>query len=183
GETVQQVVGGEVQDKGLSVRQQARKRLAFGDGRSFDEAEEQAILVVRQQFAFPADLSAPRGPVGDVGDQVRLLCDDAHGIGGNRPGHELIGEMQPGIGDFQEGEDVVRAVLLEEEIIEIRVAQFPRVHEQPRDLAFRQVKAVLPDVPVLKVTVFLDLDVVRKGRKVALESSEDSKNDKGDLTL
>src|SRR2546426_11912569 len=82
GETVQQVVGGEVQDKGLSVRQQARKRLAFGDGRSLDEPEEQAILVVRQQFAFPADLSAPRGPVGDVGDQAGLLCDDAHGIGG-----------------------------------------------------------------------------------------------------
>src|SRR5207245_5488822 len=91
--------------------------------------------------------------------------------------------MQPGIGDFQQGEDVVRAVLLEEEIIKIRVVQFPRVHEQPRDLAFRQVKAVLPDVPVLKVTVFLDLDVVRKGRKVALESCEDYKNDKGDLTL
>src|SRR5437870_12089442 len=91
--------------------------------------------------------------------------------------------MQPGIGDFQQGEDVVRAVLLEEEIIEIRVVQFPRVHQQPRDLDFRQVQAVLPDVPVLKVSVFLDLDIVRKGREVALEPSEDSENGKGDLTL
>src|SRR3989475_11737676 len=91
--------------------------------------------------------------------------------------------MQPGIGDFQEGEDVVRTVLLEEEIIEIGVVQFPRVHEQPRDLAFRQVQAVLPDVPVLKVAVFLDLDIVRNGREVALEPSEDSENGKGDLTL
>src|SRR2546422_11556903 len=82
GETVQQVVGGEVQDKGLSVRQQARKRLAFGDGRSLDEAEEQAILVERQQFALPADLSAPRGPVGDVGNQVRVVWEDAPGLGG-----------------------------------------------------------------------------------------------------
>src|SRR5438309_12123002 len=91
--------------------------------------------------------------------------------------------MQPGIGDFQQGEDVVRAVLLEEEIIEIRVVQFPRVHEQPRDVTFRQVQAVLPDVPVLKVAVFLDLDIVRNGRKVTLEPTEDSENDKGDLTL
>src|SRR2546427_6410121 len=91
--------------------------------------------------------------------------------------------MQPGIGDFQQGEDVVRAVLLEEEIIKIRVVQFPRVHQQPRDLDFRQVKAVLPDVPVLKVAVFLDLDIVRNGREVALEPSEDSENGKGDLTL
>src|SRR5437879_1702762 len=44
GETVQQVVGGQVQDERLSMRQQAGKRLAFGFGRSFDEAEEQAIL-------------------------------------------------------------------------------------------------------------------------------------------
>src|SRR2546425_9984246 len=91
--------------------------------------------------------------------------------------------MQPGIGDFKQGEDVVRAVLLEEEIIEIRVVQLPRVHEQPRDLTFRQVQAVLPDVPVLKVAVFLDLDIVRKGREVTLEPSEDSENDKGDLTF
>src|SRR2546428_13445720 len=82
GETVQQVVGGEVQDKGLSVRQQARKRLAFGDGRSLDEEEEQAILVVRQKFALQAVLSAPRGPVGDVGDLDRMLCDCKHGFGG-----------------------------------------------------------------------------------------------------
>src|SRR3989441_12749575 len=91
--------------------------------------------------------------------------------------------MQPGIGDFQEGEDVVRTVLLEEEIIEIGVVQFPRVHEQPRDLAFRQVQAVLPAVPVLKVAVFLDLDIVRNGREVALEPSEYSEAGKGDLTL
>ena len=91
--------------------------------------------------------------------------------------------MQPGIGDFQQGEDVVRAVLLEEEIIEIRVAQLPRVHEHPRDLIFREIQAVLPDVPVLKVAVFLDLDVVRNGRKVTLEPPEDSENGKGDLTL
>src|SRR2546426_7849853 len=115
GEMVQQVVGGEVQDKGLSVRQQARKRLPFGDGRSLDEAEEQAILVERQQFAFPADLSAPRGPVGDVGDQVRLLCDDAHGIGGKRPAPELNGGVEAGSGGFPPGEEVGRAdVLLEE---------------------------------------------------------------------
>src|SRR2546428_3152791 len=104
GETVQQVVGGEVQDKGLSVRQQARKRLAFGDGRSLDETEEQAILVVRQQFAFPADLSAPRGPVGDVGDQAGLLCDDAHGIGGERARHRTVGGGGAGVGGGQLGE-------------------------------------------------------------------------------
>src|SRR5438309_1486429 len=40
GETVQQVVGGQVQDKGLSVREQAWKRLAFGGGRSFEQTDE-----------------------------------------------------------------------------------------------------------------------------------------------
>src|SRR5439155_7992915 len=52
-----------------------------------------------------------------------------------------------------------------------------------RDLIFREIQAVLPDVPVLKVAVFLDLDVVRNGRKVTLEPPEDSENGEGDLTL
>src|SRR2546425_11166161 len=130
GETVQQVVGGEVQDKGLSIREQACKRLAFGDGRSFDEAEEQAILVVRQKFAFPADLSAPRGPVGDVGDQVRLLCDDAHGIGGKSPGHRMIGLVEAGGGGLQQGGGGGRGGFLLEKKKKKRGVQVPPVREQ-----------------------------------------------------
>ena len=55
------------------------------------------------------------------------------------------------------------------------------MHEHPCDLIFRQVQAVFPDVPVLKVAVFLNLDVVGNGRKVALEAASHSQNCEGQL--
>src|SRR5207245_8649232 len=78
---------------------------------------------------------------------------------------------------------MVRAILLEKKVIEVGVAQLPGMHEHSRDLFCRQVEAIFPDVAVFEVPVFLDLDVVRYGRKIALESSEDSENGKGDLIL
>ena len=78
---------------------------------------------------------------------------------------------------------MVRAILLEKKVIEVGVAKFPGMHEHPRDLFCRQVKAVFPDVAVFEVSVFQDLDVVGNGRKIALETAEDPQDGESELVL
>ena len=60
---------------------------------------------------------------------------------------------------------MVRAVLVEEEVVELDGTQLPEMGEHPVDLGGRQGEFVFPDVAVLDVVVLRDLRVVRHRRE------------------
>ena len=82
--------------------------------------------------------------------------------------------MQRRIGILDQGQQMVGAVLFEKEIIEVRVPQFPGMHKQTRDLMVCKVQPVFPDIAVLNVAVFLDLEVVGNRREVAAVAAKDA---------
>src|SRR5690606_28387768 len=66
-----------------------------------------------------------------------------------------------------------RTVFIKEVVVEIDVLQFPQVVNQPRHLFIVQRQAVLPDITVLQVRVFLDLgDVGNNGEAARVATGE-----------
>src|SRR5581483_4051771 len=111
------------------------------------------------------DLRGPRRPKSYLLDQPRPLRDQAHTVGRESVERELVRQVNLGIGNLDQGENLVGAVLLEEKIIERRVAHFPGVHEQALDLLRGEIEPVLPEIAVLEIAVFARLDVIRMSRE------------------
>src|SRR5574338_1521989 len=82
--------------------------------------------------------------------------------------------MQGRIGIIQQRHKMVRAVLLEEKIVKIRVPEFPRMHQKSAQLMFGKIQAILPNIPVLDVPIFLNLQIIGNRRKVSFIDSKDA---------
>ena len=95
----------------------------------------------------------------------------AYGVGRDHGAVKLVAEVQAGVGDLQQRQQLVRTVAREEVVVEAGGARLPRVHDQPADLLRRQRKLVLPQVAALDVRVLLDLHVVRHDVEAAGESA------------
>src|SRR3990170_4285547 len=81
--------------------------------------------------------------------------------------------MEIGVADLQDGKDVVRAVLLDVEIIKIVPAELPEMEEQVMELVLREIEFVLPEVAAFPVSVLLHFRVIRDDRKSPGEKAEE----------
>jgi len=66
---------------------------------------------------------------------------------------------------------MIGTIFLKKEIVEVSIAEFPRMHQQTAHLIVRQVQPVFPDIAIFNVTVFLNLHIVRDRRKKTFVSS------------
>src|SRR3972149_2427672 len=78
-----------------------------------------------------------------------------------------------GPGSPQEEEEVIGAVLVEKKVVGEDALELPRVKDHPPDLFFGEVEAVLPQVPLVHIGVFLHLLVIREDRKISRVKPED----------
>ena len=85
---------------------------------------------------------------------------------------KLVGEMQRGIGIIEKRQEMIGAVLFEEEIVKGGIPKFPRVHQQPLDLVLREIEAIFPDIPIFDIPILLYLQVVGIRREVSTVSAE-----------
>ena len=75
------------------------------------------------------------------------------------------------IGYLKQREDMVGTVLFKIVIIKICVAELPGVHQHLYDLIFTEIEPVFPNIPALKIPIFLNFQVIRHGRKIAFEAT------------
>src|SRR5437868_12562895 len=104
---------------------------------------------MRQGRISTLDLAGQRRAEDPIGDESRMPSNEPDRIGWNCPYDELIRQVKPRIGDFQQRQDVIGAVFLKIEIIKVRIAQFPGVPQHLKHLILRKVQSILPDVAAL----------------------------------
>src|SRR5690606_19768235 len=156
---------------GLAIAQQSVGAI-LNQGAAFGrQSQILAVLqrrVISGQALYPTQLAAIQrgrarqqfmlagGSIIDALDQPGVLhCP--HGVCGDGGQRELIGELQPRPGNFQQLEQTVGAVFVEEEVIEADLAQLPDMLEHAPGFLRRQVQPVFPQVAVFHAAVFGDL--------------------------
>ena len=92
-----------------------------------------------QGFTLPSDHVAAGGPIGDAGNQSRFRCNEPNCVSRNGPKKKLVGEMQGGISIIEKRQEMIGTVLFEEEIVKGCIPEFPRVHQEPPYLMFREI--------------------------------------------
>ena len=127
-----------------------------------------------QRFALSPDHVAAGRPIGDAGNQPRLRRNEPDGVGRNGPQQKLVRKMEGGIGIFEKRQEMIGTILLEEKIVKGGIPHFPRVHQQPPNLLFREIEAVFPDIPILDISILLYLQVVGIRREVSAVPAKNS---------
>src|SRR6185312_3319260 len=69
---------------------------------------------------------------------------------------------------------MVRAIFLEEIIVEISITQLPCMHQKPTQLSIREIEPIFPNIPILYVPIFLNLQIIGNRRKVSFIESKDA---------
>src|SRR5262245_42512659 len=78
---------------------------------------------------------------------------------------------------------MIGAVLSEEKVVEIGVAQFPGVHQNSPQLDVCEVESIFPDVTILDVSVLLNLEIIWNGGEITFVEAEDAPNRIGDSRI
>ncbi len=112
-----------------------------------------------QRFGSGGQLPLAGGAEVDAVHQAGVL-HRAHGVGGDGGEGELLGQFGAGAGDLQQLQQAVGAVLVEEEVVEAHLLQFPHVLDHAPGLLGAEVEPVFPQVAVLQAAVFLELVAV-----------------------
>ena len=107
----------------------------------------------RQRFALPPDHVAAGRPIGDAGNQFRFRCNEPDCVSRNGPKEKLVGKMQGGISIIEKRQEMIGAVLFEEEVVKGGIPEFPRVHQEPPYLMFREIEAIFPDIPIFDISI------------------------------
>src|SRR5262249_28118237 len=75
--------------------------------------------------------------------------------------------MQPWICDIQDGQELIRAVLVEEIITEFSAVHFPQMFCQTIDCGGIEIELVFPKIAAVDVAIFLHLKIIRHRGKIS----------------
>jgi len=179
---VGEVVERKLLDPGPLLRFQRPQFRRFRREPSQRQAFGQLLLPVSHKPQPLLDQAAARGAETDLLHQSRL-GQHPHGLGGDGVAVEAAGEPQGGARRLQKGQELIRAVLVEEVVAEPGAAQLPEVAQELVQLLPVQGEAELPDVPVLQVAVVFHRRVVGGDRVAAAVAPEETLDGVGDAAL
>ena len=100
------------------------------------------------------DQGPARRPKHRALDHAVLGDHDAHRVGRDRVERKAVGQAHAGPRDIEQEQQLIGAVIVEEEIVRVLVAQLPEMLGQAQCLGLAQVQLVFPDVAVLVKSVY-----------------------------
>ena len=120
------------------------------------------------------DTGLCRGPISHRFEQVSILehgseCIDRRGPDGKRPR-----EFEFGTGDLNQLQELIRAIFVNEIILEVDARQLPGMAQHQEYLGLIQIESEFPDVAIFEVVVLVDFLIIRKHRKITWVLSDQS---------
>ncbi len=165
-DAVLQILIGEIEHQGLTPRIQTLPCHRLHRCGAQGQRQGQVGLRTIELLGLGAQNGQNRRAIADLADQARLV-QHPHGVRGRGMGGKGVGAAQSGTRHIDQAEQLIGAVLIEKEVIDPHMLQFPGVAQELIALPIAELEHILPDIAGLDIRVFDHLVIVGGASKKA----------------